>query len=106
MLKPDQLQKLLDVENKSVKERTEIIEGIQETLNAHPAGQKTMNVPMLDGKQTEGMQHKYRETLLFFPKEVSRPLCHQVARQWLTSVSTVPILSCLLHLLFPMGTIH
>lgn len=36
-------------------------------LNPHPAGQLTHNVPTLDGRRLEGMQHKYRETVLFFP---------------------------------------
>jgi len=35
--------------------------------NPHPAGQLTYNVPRLDGHALEGIQHKYRETVLFFP---------------------------------------
>ncbi len=38
-------------------------------LNPHPAGQMTHNVPELDGKRLWGMQHKYRETVLFFPAQ-------------------------------------
>ncbi len=38
-------------------------------LNPHPAGQMTHNVPMLDGEPVHGMQHKYRETVLFFPSQ-------------------------------------
>lgn len=38
-------------------------------LNPHPAGQKEMNVPTLNGQQMEGIQHKYRETALFFPSQ-------------------------------------
>ncbi len=36
-------------------------------LNPHPAGQMTHNVPELDGRRLSGIQHKYRETVLFFP---------------------------------------
>jgi len=36
-------------------------------LNPHPAGQMTHNVPHVDGEPIPGMQHKYRETVLFFP---------------------------------------
>jgi KamA family protein len=36
-------------------------------LNPHPAGQLEYNVPLLDGEKLYGMQHKYRETVLFFP---------------------------------------
>lgn len=35
--------------------------------NPHPAGQLTHNVPHLDGKPLPGLQHKYAETVLFFP---------------------------------------
>jgi len=45
----------------------ECIAKIQNNLNPHPAGQLSHNVPMLDGKPLEGVQHKYRETVLFFP---------------------------------------
>ncbi|KAG9228543.1 hypothetical protein BJ875DRAFT_435140 [Amylocarpus encephaloides] len=38
-------------------------------LNAHPAGQLTENVPMMDGKPVEGVQHKYQATMLIFPSE-------------------------------------
>lgn len=36
-------------------------------LNPHPAGQMQLNRPVLDGHVLEGVQHKYRETVLFFP---------------------------------------
>lgn len=35
--------------------------------NPHPAGQLTHNVPTLDGEPLAGVQHKYAETVLFFP---------------------------------------
>lgn len=38
-------------------------------LNPHPAGQMTHNVPMLDGETISGVQHKYDETVLFFPSQ-------------------------------------
>jgi KamA family protein len=41
---------------------------IRLALNPHPAGQQTMNVPSLDGQSLSGLQHKYRETVLFFPR--------------------------------------
>ncbi len=43
--------------------------GIRRRLNPHPAGQQELNVPTLDGEPVEGMQHKYRETVLFFPSQ-------------------------------------
>ncbi|HEY9871288.1 MAG TPA: hypothetical protein V6D08_19160 [Candidatus Obscuribacterales bacterium] len=40
---------------------------IQYRLNPHPAGQMELNVPLLGGQKMQGMQHKYKETVLFFP---------------------------------------
>jgi len=40
---------------------------IQNRMNPHPAGQLELNVPRVDGEALPGMQHKYRETVLFFP---------------------------------------
>lgn len=45
---------------------------IYKELNPHPAEQLTLNVPRLNGIPLEGMQHKYRETLLFFPSQGQR----------------------------------
>ncbi len=42
---------------------------IQRRLNPHPAGQMELNVPRINGTPLAGMQHKYRETLLFFPRQ-------------------------------------
>ncbi|MEZ4294324.1 MAG: hypothetical protein R3B70_05060 [Polyangiaceae bacterium] len=42
---------------------------IQHRLNPHPAGQMQMNVPMEGGTRFDGIQHKYRETVLFFPTQ-------------------------------------
>jgi len=38
-------------------------------LNPHPAGQMEYNIPHLEGNPLKGMQHKYRETVLFFPTQ-------------------------------------
>lgn len=46
----------------------EIIDTIRRTLNPNPAGQ-AHNVPTLEGESLDGMQHKYRETVLFFPSQ-------------------------------------
>lgn len=42
---------------------------IRNELNPHPAGQMEHNVPVLNGEKLMGMQHKYRETVLFFPSQ-------------------------------------
>lgn len=41
---------------------------IRMELNPHPAGQ-VHNVPQIDGIDLPGVQHKYRETVLFFPSQ-------------------------------------
>lgn len=38
---------------------------LRDEMNPHPAGQMQMNVPHVDGEPLPGMQHKYRETVLF-----------------------------------------
>lgn len=42
---------------------------IRARMNPHPAGQLTHNVPTLDGQRLPGLQHKYRQTVLYFPAE-------------------------------------
>ncbi len=42
---------------------------IQLRLNPHPSRQMELNVPSLEGEPLPGMQHKYRETVLFFPSQ-------------------------------------
>ena len=47
---------------------------IRRQLNPHPAGQMELNIPVLDDEQLTGMQHKYHETVLFFPSQGQ--VCH------------------------------
>ncbi len=42
---------------------------IRQKLNPHPAGQLEYNVPELNGIKLTGIQHKYNETILFFPSQ-------------------------------------
>jgi KamA family protein len=42
---------------------------IRMRLNPHPAGQMLLNAPSLDGRPLPGLQHKYPETVLFFPRQ-------------------------------------
>src|SRR6218665_511366 len=42
---------------------------IRNELNPHPAGQVEHNVPEVNGEKLMGMQHKYKETVLFFPSQ-------------------------------------
>lgn len=47
---------------------------IRNRMNPHPAKQKELNVPTLGNERVYGAQHKYRETMLFFPSEAQ--WCH------------------------------
>ncbi|MBN2887465.1 MAG: lysine 2,3-aminomutase [Chromatiaceae bacterium] len=48
----------------------EAVREIRAELNPHPAGQMENNLPRLGGEEhLQGMQHKYRETVLFFPSQ-------------------------------------
>jgi L-lysine 2,3-aminomutase len=38
-------------------------------LNPHPAGQMELNIPTFGDGKIPGMQHKYDETVLYFPKQ-------------------------------------
>ncbi|MFD0426724.1 KamA family radical SAM protein [Streptomyces parvus] len=42
---------------------------IRAGLNPHPSGQMELNVPSLADDALEGIQHKYRETVLYFPQQ-------------------------------------
>jgi len=42
---------------------------IRAKLNPHPAGQMTLNKPETEEEPLDGVQHKYDETVLFFPKQ-------------------------------------
>lgn len=71
MLKPrhfDAVADLLKREAPKV-EINALANKIRMELNPHPAGQQESNKPDLDGQKLNGMQHKYRETVLFFPSQ-------------------------------------
>ncbi len=50
-------------------ELMKVVNEIRWHHNPHPAGQMDKNVPEIDGHKLRGSQHKYRETILFFPKQ-------------------------------------
>ena len=42
---------------------------IQRELNPHPSDQLALNLPSWGGEPFQGIQHKYRQTVLFFPTQ-------------------------------------
>lgn len=71
MLIPEHFEKMKSVINNGAdKPRIkEAANEIRRKLNPQPAGQLEYNVPMIEGEKLYGMQHKYRETVLFFPSQ-------------------------------------
>lgn len=53
--------------NVSKEEIKVLVNKLRIDLNPHPAGQKDENVPQVDGVKLTGVQHKYDQTVLFFP---------------------------------------
>jgi len=70
MLQPSHYSELTEALAGSDLNKTKAtINEIRSSLNSHPAGQMELNVPTLDGAPIDGIQHKYKETVLFFPKQ-------------------------------------
>lgn len=71
MLIPEHYQKMKSVIHSSADKQTikDAANKIRILLNPHPAGQLEHNVPMIEGEKLFGMQHKYRQTVLFFPSQ-------------------------------------
>ncbi|MDR1056181.1 MAG: lysine 2,3-aminomutase [Prevotellaceae bacterium] len=61
------MKKTMD-KNASQEEIARVIKRIRSELNPNPSGQE-YNIPAVDGIELKGVQHKYRETVLFFPSQ-------------------------------------
>jgi len=71
MLLPDDFARMADLLKRGADADAigRLARELREGLNPHPAGQQSLNVPHLDNEPLSGMQHKYRETVLFFPSQ-------------------------------------
>ncbi len=72
MLAPEHYDRIAElVRSGAGKEEMERAVGaVRHELNPHPADQMALNMPRDEhGNRLEGMQHKYRETVLFFPSQ-------------------------------------
>lgn len=77
MLRPEHFEKMSETLKGTTdkKQIAQVANEIRLQLNPHPAGQMELNVPKLsDGTKLYGMQHKYKETCLFFPSQSQT--CH------------------------------
>jgi L-lysine 2,3-aminomutase len=70
MLKQEHYEKLkYSIDNNHATSKiNQLILDIRMDMNPHPARQMT-NIPVLDGEQLKGVQHKYRDIVLFFPSQ-------------------------------------
>ena len=50
-------------------EIAEVVNRVRWELNPHPGKQVESNIPVMSGEELPGMQHKYKETILFFPSQ-------------------------------------
>jgi len=71
MLSAENFQNMANALHSEDKETIQLVANkIRLGLNPHPAGQIEHNIPQLkDGTRLYGMQHKYKETVLFFPSQ-------------------------------------
>ena len=72
MLAPAMFDRMADAirQERPRQEIRAVANALRSELNPHPAGQLEMNVPLTPaGERLNGLQHKYRETVLFFPSQ-------------------------------------
>jgi len=71
MLLPHHFKQMADALRRDADPRAArvVADHIRIQLNPHPAGQLDSNVPTFNGQKLNGIQHKYRETVLFFPSQ-------------------------------------
>ncbi len=76
MLKPEQFAQIADLirSDAASAELKQTIGAVRAAMNPHPAGQMQLNVPRMEGDTLRGLQHKYDQTVLFFPSQGQ--VCH------------------------------
>ena len=75
MLSEGDMTMMLDLQSRGDRQQIrQQASAIRNRMNPHPAKQKELNVPVVGNERVFGAQHKYRETMLFFPSEAQ--WCH------------------------------
>jgi KamA family protein len=71
MLPAEDIKPIADMLARGVPDREiqAVARGVRMRLNPHPAGQLALNIPEMADEPLPGMQHKYPETVLVFPKQ-------------------------------------
>jgi KamA family protein len=69
MLEPHDFDRLCELQSRGAPKAAVdiLVREIRQRLNPHPSGQRQHNVPSFAGAALPGVQHKYRETVLYFP---------------------------------------
>jgi len=69
MLRPEHFERMAEaiLKKEPAAAQRQVADEIRMELNPHPAGQIAHNTPVFRGEKLQGLQHKYRETVLFFP---------------------------------------
>jgi KamA family protein len=75
MLEPDDYERIRSLLRGGAHQQVEhVAREIRMQMHPHPGGQETYNVPESGGEKLRGVQHKYRETVLYFP--AAGQTCH------------------------------
>lgn len=76
MLEPAAFNQMADLLKKEASpvEIHQLAQKLRADMNPHPAGQLQMNVPSIEDEPLDGIQHKYDQTVLFFPSQGQ--ICH------------------------------
>jgi L-lysine 2,3-aminomutase len=71
MLPPEDVSRIADLIRRDAPpaELASTVHAVRMRLNPHPAGQLQLNIPSFGDGEVPGVQHKYPETVLFFPKQ-------------------------------------
>ena len=69
MLNDVDLQRVIKLMKEDTGRLDEEVRRIQMEMNPQPAGQLELNTPNHEGTKIKGIQHKYKETVLFFPEQ-------------------------------------
>ena len=69
MLLPQHYEEIAGLVRQGAQAQTirEAADRIRLSLNPHPAGQMEHNIPYVNGEPLPGVQHKYQQTVLYFP---------------------------------------
>jgi L-lysine 2,3-aminomutase len=69
MIPEAELAAIADADSRDPQRRSAAVAALRARLNPHPSGQQELNMPSHRGQRVAGVQHKYAETVLYFPAQ-------------------------------------